>query len=449
MRVRHPNVLWIIADALRADRLHCYGNPWPTSPVMDRLAREGVLFQRCIAHSAHTLPCVVSAFTGLDPMTHGLRDPRTHASHSWGGWVTPLERIEREGYAVAGADDWIYFHLGRRARPRNAAELKAFFDAHRDEPFFAWSIPDHCHLPYDPPPPYDTLFLPPGFPLSDAARRRLEIVRTRMIVHRSGLISQFELDEQAGGGGDTHSGGVDRDMDYRRTAGTVVLEPEDRLPVAALYNGKVRLLDEQIGEYVRHLENLGLLDGTILLVTGDHGEELLERGSVGHTSCSLAGTLYDEAIHVPLIIRYPPALPAATVVERQVSQADLMPTVAELLGVSLEADVEGRSLLPLVRGQSHDRAEETFATTLVCGWQVLAEDRREVWCLRTPRWKLLHYTNDPTKPDMTELFDLAADPRETRNLRGEYPEIARVMQGRLDAWRAKGPCRFLAAKETS
>jgi len=68
-----PNVLLIIPDALRADRLHCYGNEWHTSPVIDRLAEEGVLFQQVIAHSSHTLPCVASIFTGQDPLTHGLK----------------------------------------------------------------------------------------------------------------------------------------------------------------------------------------------------------------------------------------------------------------------------------------------------------------------------------------------------------------------------------------
>ncbi len=82
-KTRRPNVFVVIGDALRADRLHCYGNPMETSPVMDRLGREGVLFRTAIAHSSHTMPCLVSAFTGLDPLTHGLTDPRTHTAHSW------------------------------------------------------------------------------------------------------------------------------------------------------------------------------------------------------------------------------------------------------------------------------------------------------------------------------------------------------------------------------
>ena len=89
-----PNVLLLMVDALRADRLHCYGNPWQTSPAIDRLAADGVLFEQLIAHSSHTLPGVGSILTGLDPLRHGLIDPRTHAAHTWGDWTTPLQCVE-------------------------------------------------------------------------------------------------------------------------------------------------------------------------------------------------------------------------------------------------------------------------------------------------------------------------------------------------------------------
>lgn len=97
-----PNVFVIMADALRADRLHCDGNPMETSPGIDRLAREGVRFRWAMAHSANTMPCVVSAFTGLDPLVHGLNDPRTHVRHSWKGWSTPFDLLEQKGYAISG-----------------------------------------------------------------------------------------------------------------------------------------------------------------------------------------------------------------------------------------------------------------------------------------------------------------------------------------------------------
>ena len=427
-----PNVLLLMVDALRPDRLHCYGNPWETSPAIDRIAAEGVLFEQLVAHTSHTLPAVGSILTGLDPLRHGLISPRTHAYHSWGDWETPLDTLEQRGMAVGGFNAFLYNHFGER-NIENVEQTHAFIEANRDKPFFVWQFMEQVHLPYNPPPPYDTAFLPPGHVISAETARRLEIVKSTMIVHPSGTISQFEqeqLDGKTGG----FEADMDRDIDYERSAAAVDFEPEDRIPIVALYDGEVRTVDDQVGAYVASLEELGILDNTLLIVTSDHGEELLERGAVGHSSCSLAGTLYEEAIRVPLIMRYPPALSGRRRIKTQVSQVDIMPTILDLLGLPTPAEAQGRSLAPLIHGRDTNVVEETFAETIPCGWQALKDDHRRIWCVRTPKWKLIFNDNASQIESTYELYDLENDPGERENVYDQSPRIAEELEKKLHTW---------------
>lgn len=431
-----PNVLLLIADALRADRLHCYGNPWHTSPTIDRLAADGVLFKQLVAHSSHTMPGVCSVFTGLDPKSHGLTDPRTHANHGWGDWTPPLQLLEKSGYAVGGFNTFMYYHFGREFNIENFEEAGPFIEQHREKPFFLWQFNEQVHLPYNPNPPLDTTFLPRDYVTSDETAERLRIVKSTMIIHPPGRLSQFELD-QVDGRGNAFEADVDRDIDYERSAATVTFASEDQIPIRALYDGEVRTLDDQIGLFIDKLEELGLLDDTIVIITSDHGEELLERGNVGHSSCSLAGTLYEEAIRVPLVVRYPRRLPRGKVVNTQVSQIDIMPTIFDLLELQMPVESEGQSLLKLINDPNTAETEETFAGTLPCGWQTLKDDHRRIWCIRTPKWKLI--LNEMERPDEShfELYDLENDSGEKNNVFSQKPKVAGPLKERLQKWMNK------------
>jgi len=193
-----PNVLLLVADALRVDRLHCCGNPWQTSPAIDRLAQEGVLFKQLIAHSSHTVPCVGSLFTGLDPVTHGLTDPRTHGNHTWGDRIIPFSMLAQSGFDVAGFNAYLYYHFGRHIDVDNIEQALSFLEEKRDKPFFLWQFIEQVHLPYNPSPPYDTAFLPEDFHISESSAKRLEIVKSKMIIYPPGRVRQFELDEAQG-----------------------------------------------------------------------------------------------------------------------------------------------------------------------------------------------------------------------------------------------------------
>ncbi len=439
------NVLFIIADALRADRLHCCGNPHETSPVIDRLAGDGVLFTNVIANANHTIPALISAFTGLYVVSHGIRDQDTFQNWSdlWKDHRTPFHVLRDHGYLIAGDDPQVYAPLGFDAGSR---DVQANLRQLTDRQFFLWHRTEETHLPYDPRPPYDTAYLPNDFAITDSLNERLQVLKTSIVVHKPGLTARLEL------------GAADaiEVEGYQRTLGIAEFAARDRPAILGLYDGCVKMLDEEIERYLSLLEQLGLLDNTIVVLTSDHGEQLLERGAVGHSSCSLEGNLYDENIRVPLILRCPAVLPRGKVIDRQVSQVDIMPTLFEILELNMPGSADGRSLLPLIFGQAGEKGtgpicrngpqgashkldlspflrEEAYAETSPCGWQTLDGDQRMIWCVRQPPWKLIKYF-DPQAGETYELFNLKDDPQEKQNLIDDDAKIGLVLREKLDAW---------------
>lgn len=416
------NVLFILADALRADRLHCCGNPWSTSPTIDRLAADGVLFTSVIANANHTVPGLVSAFTGLYVTEHGIRDQATFSNWRtlWCGRRTPFHVLREDGYEVAGDDPEFYGPLGF---DRGGRELTATLQSLAAADFFLWHRSEETHLPYDPPPPWDTAFLPPDFAVSASLAERMRAVRSYVLVHRPGLVSKLES-----GAPDA----IEREG-YQRTVGIATFAPEERPAILALYDGCVRMLDDEIDGYLKRLSELGILDQTLIVLTSDHGEQLLERGAVGHSSCSLEGNLHDENLRIPLLLYCPSRLPRGRTIDRQVSQVDIMPTIMELLGLPMPGPAAGRSLLPMIHGQAADFVEEAYAETSPCGWQALPTDRRVMWCIRRPPWKFIRY-HDPDGGDREELFDIRRDPRETENRIQQEPGVVAPLREALDRW---------------
>jgi arylsulfatase A-like enzyme len=314
-------------------------------------------------------------------------------------------------------------------RDTPAAKIEDYFREHRGERWFFYAEPYPTHLPYNPPEAYFRKFLDEGFEPSAASMQRLEVVRSRLIVRPSGVISKMEAGEADPIPDD------DADEAHKRTVGEVDLQTEDAPAVRALYDGEARVFDDLVGRWLAALEETGQLDETLIILTADHGEELMERGHVGHCSCNLKGTLYDESIRVPLILRYPERLPAGRVVGRQVSHIDIMPTIYDLLGLQTPEAFEGESLMALIDGRESGFREEVFAETTPAGWQALAADGRELWCVRTDRHKLIART-DRDRPQQREweLYDLRADPGETRNLAGHRPQIEAPLREKLEGY---------------
>lgn len=403
-----PNVLLVTIDSLRPDHLGAYGYTLPTSPHIDRIASEGTLFANAISQGGWTSPALVSLFTSTYPSVHGVeaRDDsfpcaRNSVITTWlraGYRVPAYEGIRTEhNYARLGFEPQSTYRFTLDA-------LKSWIQANRSHPFFCWyHINKTPHLPYNPDTSLEALFLPKGFSASAATKRRLETVRTKVIIPK----------------------------------GSLDLQEEDRLPLIALYDGEVRMADEAVSEIYSFLAAQGLLDTTIFVITADHGDELMDHGFIGHASTSLAGSLYDEIIHVPLILRYPAAIPSGRVVEQVVESIDIMPTLLELARLEAPPWVQGTSLLAAMRTgpAGDDKPAVAFSESCPCGYQCKADDpSRDVRLvsLRSSNWKLI--VTHAQGASVSALYDLREDPRELRNVADKHAAIVDQLKDSLLTW---------------
>jgi arylsulfatase A-like enzyme len=371
-----PNLLVIGIDTLRADRLGCYGYPRPTSPNIDALAKDAVLFEQAISQAPWTLPAFASMFTGLLPSTHGagrgkgwtcdrmrpghdtlavlLRQAgwRT-ASYVTNGWVSSGAGMT-EGIDPADTYAWL------ESDKTQAAAMK-WIREHRDERFFMFLHAVDPHAPYEPSEKDRTAV---GVRVDEATIRRI----------------------------------ADTTANKRPLA---ELSPSDRAAVSDLYDAEVHQVDRRLGELFAMLKELDLFDRTIIVVVSDHGEELLDHGRLGH-----GHTLFDELLHVPLIVRFPGGRWAGRV-PAQVRTMDLFPTLLQALDLPVPDGLDAQSLLPVVRN------EPEAPLPAVAPAEFLWEGH-EVKAVRRPTAKVL------LTPATGELrwYDLAKDPKERAPLRG-------------------------------
>ncbi len=401
------NVLLITIDSFRPDHVSAYGYSRPTTPTLDRLARRGTRFTQVINQASWTSAALVSVLTSLYPSTHGV-DGRSKTIGP--GVITPLRRLREAGYQVPGLSYLTALpeleHLG--FEPVQEREVKRWLDQYAGRPFFLWIHLEGPHLPYNPRAPYDRMFTPTGLPLPLPVRERLKPFL-----------------------GDPMAPKVE-----------LTLSRSDQRALVSLYDGKIRKTDQEVRELVEMLKRRGLLEHTIVVVTADHGEELFDHGWIGHASTSLSGTLYDEVIRVPLIMAGP-RIPRGRIVSAQVEGVDLMPTLLDLLRIPPPPLVQGRSFLPLLHGRRWE-PRTAFAETTVCGRSCpegRAQDRLQA--LRRPPWKLIRRLRT-TGEEQYELFHLASDPRERRNVLIRHPEVASRLKAELNQWVAK---RYLQGEE--
>lgn len=421
------NVLLILGDALRRDHMGCYGYAKNTTPTIDRLAREGVMFRNCASNSAHTAPPTLSILTGMDAVTHGIMTAQDYApwiqNDPWRERPIPLRVLARKGFAVGG-------DLVKRFAPTGFSEdrpdLEGYLEAHRAQRWFYFAQPYPTHLPYNPPQAYVDEFVEPGYVPGAASRARLDIVKRAMICHPTGTRAALETDQE--------EAIPDEAMDetHVRSSAIVDLEPEDAPGIRALYDGEMRVFDDWVARHLQKLESLGILEDTLIVIVSDHGEELMERGFVGHSSTNLNGNLHDESMMVPLILWHASGLPKGRVIEPLVSVVDVMPTILDMLGVPPGEPMDGRSLLPLARGESYAPRQTVFAEVPPAGWQRLLGDERRIRAARTRDWKLICHL-DLTRPEKRyALFDLRADPRELSDRYTPEHEQARVLTAALE-----------------
>ena len=395
------NVLLVILDAASARHFHCYGYQRATTPEIDRLAAEGVLFEQAYTPAVYTLSAMASLWTSLHHDQHheGVR----HSEALPPAPLTIPERLQAGGVYTAGfvanpsagrpfglARGFAEFHELYRAGRRFVGvpraldfrpHLARFFRERSGQGrFLAYIHFIEPHFPYDPLPPFRTLFGPDG-PLPDSARRSQDWIRA------------------------VNDGGVKPTR-------------EERDHLVRLYDGNLAAVDHEVGLLRSALEAAGLWDKTLVIVSADHAEALGEHGFIGH-----APQLYEEAIHIPLILRFPKGTgPPGLRVRGFVDLLDLGPTLLDVFGLAgreKPARLEGRSLLPVVAGAPAKPA--VVARTMA---------ERPAYAVLEGRYKLVHSLRD----GLSELYDLEADPLETRDLADSEALRVEVYRQALYRW---------------
>jgi len=198
------------------------------------------------------------------------------------------------------------------------------------------------------------------------------------------------------------------------------LAPRDLSHLVSLYDGEIAYNDAHVGALMDKLETMGILDNTIVVIISDHGEEFYEHGGYRHGK-----KLYNELLHLPLVIRYPELVPAGERVAGMVQSIDLAPTLVELAGLTIPDEFQGRSLVPILSGETTELNEMAYS-------EEDYEDSRYVMdsVIKWP-YKLISY---PTF-GIFELFDLAVDPMEQTNLATQHPELVTSMMSEIATWK--------------
>lgn len=401
-RDERPNVLLITLDTLRADHVSCYGYPRQTSPTLDRLAQEGVRFAHAYSHSEYTTPSHLTMLTGLYPRSHGVINNHIPAPEDL---LTLPERLQGLGYHTAGAVS--VYHLGpsvrmdqgftdffsceaeRRKGGETADLALQWLDGPRREPFFLWVHYFDPHAEYLPPYPYNLLYdaSPPYAPY------RLPMEKVQLTA------------------------------DWAERYGDWPMYAEDVAEVIAQYDGAIAYTDAQVARLLARLEQQGLDDRTVVIVTADHGEGFGEHGvAFDHYG------LYEEMVHVPLIVRAPGRLPAGQVVEDLVGHVDLGPTLLDMLDQPIPKEMPGHSLVPLMEGRRW-RGHEG----------IVSQQRDDLSLgLRTAGWRMILQKQDDDawplyqlQAGVVELYDLEADPGEEQNLAPVDSAALRKREGEL------------------
>lgn len=394
---RRPDLILISIDTLRPDRLGCYGYPLPTSPRIDALRAEGVLFRTALAQAPSTLSSHASLLTSVSPVRHGasfaLRRRLPEEA------TTVAEALQAAGYrtiSVTAAGQMApAFGLGQgfevyraRSEPQEAGAFWArvgtairLLEKRDERPVFLFLHTYEIHHPYYPDPE---------------------------------ILARFDPD-YAGTLGDR----IPVSLLTAINNGEMTIDAADRRRIEAAYAAEIASVDRAIGRLVDWLAASRRYRDAAIVVTSDHGEEFGEHGSIGWHS----HTLYDELLRVPLIVRLPERRRAGHEVTMPVRLLDVAPTLLELAGVSAPAAFEGRSLLGLIGGDGGTGDRELPAPAHL--------DNRfsNSHAVRWRGWKLYD----------GRLFDLDADPLEQSDRTGAQPTLQAGLQEILERELAAGP----------
>lgn len=443
-----PNILFIVIDALRTKNLGCYGYSRSTSPNIDNLAKEGVMFEKAFSCATTTYPSLTTIFSGKYPLSHGItrleagaqlyRDAQRLEET---GTVFLPEILKKEGYTTLAVDwlgrwlkrgydyysgilgpkklrlySWIRDLAARLSIYQSIAKppmlkFQKFLQKHKinaeiiteeamalirknhKKRFFLFIHYWDTHVPYNPPTHYIERFIGSDYGNHPSIEEVLSQLKPQGALF----------------------------LRKRVMSGTKTVNE-----VLARYDGAIAYVDHEIGRLMQALENNGILDETLVVLTSDHGESLTEHGIY---FCHHG--LYDVTTHIPLIARYS-GFPKNKKVNGLIQHTDVVPTILNVLGMKDEGLLlDGKDVDPLI----HNEVDQVHAAAFL--EEAATEHKR---ALRTNEYKYICALSEKDAMckecgyihgGVQELYDLNKDPEETRNIVEENPEEASKLRERL------------------
>jgi arylsulfatase A-like enzyme len=436
---RAPRVVLLISiDTLRADHLGVYGYPRPTSPVIDGLGREGVVFEDASSTAPWTLPAHASMLTGLYPNRHGLNGTRRKLHKDLPTLATELAQ---RGYATAAAvnsirvgrlyglargfQEYLYVEeVADRMSPSTWITEQAleWMREFRNQRLFLFLHYFDVHSDYTSLPEYEQPFVAPYDGQADGSSTQLFL-----------FAFDPKLLEACRANPERESCRTWARARIDASVARVEFDDADRRHLIDLYDAGVRQMDAELGRLLESLRSDGLLDECLLILTSDHGEEFLEHGGVSHSH-----TQYQELLRVPLILRGP-GIPAGTRVAAPVTLVDVVPTVLAALGEEAPIWLDGLDLSPLWRvatGSKPSNDDIRFRERyLFAEADSRIDSANTLQSIRRGRYKL-HYDR---RTGAGELYDLDEDPGEQTDIAEREPAIADALRTALLARAGSAP----------
>jgi arylsulfatase A-like enzyme len=403
-----PNVLLVVADALRPDHLGCFGYDKPTSPQIDAFSRQSVVFEQAVSNAPWTKPSMGTLFTSLYPYEHQALSWTDSLEDKCLTWSESLQNGNYATFAVQTNPALTKSHNFQQGFDEfqenldwSASDVVDAFSAwagRRKKPFFAYLHFMDTHVPYNAPEEFTKVFRLRDNPHFQPGQ--FETLQVRILTYLG-------------------------------------LSPQDKLDIQSLYDAAIRTFDRHFGRLLQRLEELEQLENTIIILLADHGEEFWEHGGFAH-----GHSLYNEVLHVPLMIRYPHRLDPKRI-DAAVSLKDVYPTVLHLLKKKSRVRVRGRNLLPLIFNAGSSGEDPIFLEGILFG----EEKKGMLW----KNWKLIkniaesgHETLPlvgsvspyvvPPPPGDYEFFDLSTDFQETTDVADLFPDPFQRMKNQLRAF---------------
>jgi arylsulfatase A-like enzyme len=402
LKQKNLNVILLTLDSVNVKHLGFMGYKRSTTPILDSIAQDSMIFENTFSSASWTSPGLHSVFTGLYPTLHGVE---ARGRSLIPGTITIFDVFKAHEYQVPNISYLTqipnYFFLGLdQEQPQliknsayNGEDLIQWLGKKHSKPFLLWYHYSSLHLPYKPKEKFNQF-------LTDSMRFLLKSENLRTLQENAVI-----------------------------PMNSIEFSTEEKEVVKALYDGQLRELDDLIGKMMYQLKKQGIDQQTIIVITADHGEELFEHGFIGHASTTHRARLYDETIKIPFIIYDPTEKNNRKRIRVQVRQVDIMPTLADYMGFKVPNDLNGKSVLDLAKGKKMPRLD-SFAESVIAGYQSTpAQEKIKIRSIRLQKHKLICIEDNISNP--CELYDIKSDPGERENIISENSSIPANLKGKI------------------